>query len=374
MRLIYTIVAMLAVWLPCRGQVSASLLTVSPGAEIYELDGHTALRITDPSRAIDVAVNWGVFDFGAPNFVYRFVKGETDYLCAAVPASLFFREYARQGRSVAEQPLRLTPGQGERLLELAQMNLLPENRVYRYSYIYDNCATRPLALIEQAVGRRLVADSLTVTTFREEMQRNHADYPWYQFGIDLALGSELDRPVTARELCFSPLRLQQMLAGSEMVAPDVVHGEPTLIHEATPWWLTPMAVGWLVALLTAALTVRDLRRRRMSRWLDTAEFGLWGLTGCVIAFLVLVSSHSATSPNWLIVWLNPLCLLGAVLPWVRKSRGKWLNCYHFANFAVLIVWIMLWPLTGQHMNPAFWPWILSDIMRSGAHVYICLKN
>ncbi|MDE7387992.1 MAG: DUF4105 domain-containing protein [Muribaculaceae bacterium] len=375
LRLIHIIMVLTALWPACRGEITASLLTIGPGAEIYELDGHTALRLRDADRGTDMAVNWGVFDFDSPNFVYRFVKGETDYLCVAMPTEFLLREYARAGRSVSEQSLNLTPAQTERLAALVGANLLPQNRVYRYSYIHDNCATRPLLLIEQAIGRPLVADSLTVETFRTEMMRNHRAYPWYQFGIDLALGSGLDGQVTRRQLCFSPLQLERVIAADPAVEPArVIVGGSASDRPATPWWLTPLAVGWAVAAITLCVTAIDIRRRRISRWIDTAEFGLFGLTGCLIAFLVFVSSHSATSPNWLIVWLNPLCLLGAVLPWLRKSGQKWLNCYHFANFAVLIAWILLWPLTGQHMNPAFWPWILSDLMRSGAHVYICRKN
>ena len=58
--------------------IQVSLITCSPGKEIYELEGHTALRIKTPDY--DMAVNYGIFDFNSPNFIYRFVKGETDNL------------------------------------------------------------------------------------------------------------------------------------------------------------------------------------------------------------------------------------------------------------------------------------------------------
>lgn len=161
--------------------MTASLLTASPGAEIYELDGHTGLRLNDPSRQLDMVVNWGVFDFDTPNFVYRFVKGETDYCCAAIPAHAFINAYLRQGRTVTEQTLALTPTQADSLLTLTLRNLLPANRVYRYSYIFDNCATRPLQLIEQAAGRSLIPDGTPSNiTFRDEMTANHRAYPWYR--------------------------------------------------------------------------------------------------------------------------------------------------------------------------------------------------
>lgn len=357
-----------------KSEVTASLLTASPGAEIYELDGHTGLRLADPDRGLDVVINWGVFDFDAPNFIWRYVKGHTDYLCVATDTRYFMKRYLAGGRTITEQHLSLSRSQGEALYEMVLMNLLPQNRVYRYSYIYDNCATRPLEMIERAVGRQLIASEESGMTFRDEMTVNHRLYPWYQFGIDLALGSELDRSVTVRQLAFSPMQLCRMLSADSIVCATEVHQAQTrLVHTPTPWPLRPLAVTLAVMLLTAVATARDLRRRRISRWVDSVEFTLFGIAGCLIAFLVFVSSHSATSPNWLLVWLNPLCLLAAILPWI-KSAKKWLNCYHFANFAVLIVWLLLWPLTNQHMNDAFWPLIVSDLMRSGANIYICRKN
>lgn len=88
-----------------------SFLTCSEGPEIYELEGHTAIRVVDPVNGTDYVVNWGIFDFAAPNFVYRFVKGETDYMSGTAPTRYFLSQYARQGRTVTEQRLRLTPGQ-----------------------------------------------------------------------------------------------------------------------------------------------------------------------------------------------------------------------------------------------------------------------
>lgn len=371
--ILLTLTALLPAQLSAR--VEASLLTASPGKNIYELDGHTGLRLTDSSTGLDMVVNWGIFDFDSPNFVARFVKGDTDYLCAPMPTAHFIRSYVAEGRSVTEQHLNLSPQQAEKLLELVSANLEPQNRVYRYNYIRDNCATRPFLLIEQAAGRRLIAPDATAdgVTFRDEMERNHRLFPWYQFGIDLALGSELDTPLSARDLTFSPLRLKELIAADSIVDQTTVYGAETLVHPATPLLLTPMAVALAVMMLTLLVSIRDMKRLKASRWIDTVEFTLWGLCGCLICFLVFVSTHPASSPNWLLAWLNPLCFIGALLPWI-KSAKKWLNCYHFANFAVLLVWLLVWKATGQHMNPAFLPWIAADLLRSATHIYICLKK
>ena len=71
-----------------------SLLTCAPGTEIYSLFGHTAIRYENYTRRIDVVFNYGMFSFNTPNFIFRFVAGETDYQLGITPYSYFEAEYA----------------------------------------------------------------------------------------------------------------------------------------------------------------------------------------------------------------------------------------------------------------------------------------
>ena len=170
-----------------------SLITCGPGQEIYELEGHSGLRILIPEET-DMVANWGVFDFNTPNFAYRFTKGETDYMMAFEPTSNFLNRYHQNGRSVKEQVLALSDEETEAIIRMMQVNALPENRTYRYNYIKDNCATRPLELISIAIEDTLTfCEKPEFDSFRDAMKFYHMNYPWYQFGIDLALGGDIDK-------------------------------------------------------------------------------------------------------------------------------------------------------------------------------------
>ena len=60
--------------------LQVSLLTCGPGTEVYELFGHTALRVKQQRPGgFDYVFNYGMFNFDAPGFIWRFTKGETDY-------------------------------------------------------------------------------------------------------------------------------------------------------------------------------------------------------------------------------------------------------------------------------------------------------
>lgn len=359
-----------------------SFVNFYPGAEVYELEGHSALRVRTPFT--DVAVSYGMFDFNSPNFLYRFVKGETDYCVGIIPWEFAEREYISGNRAINEHVLNLDSRQKQRLMELLAENLRPENRVYRYNYVLDNCATRPLAIVEKALGDSIVlsmAPADVGPSFRSSMRHYHRNYPWYQFGIDLCLGSGIDRPVSNREKSFAPVTLDHMLAsatagGKPLVSETrIIFDAPAdaAVLEPTPWYLTPLFVCCVIFVAVALMTVRDVRRRRVTRWVDSVLFGVFGIEGCVLTFLIFVSVHEATSPNWLYLWLNPLCLIAAVGVWIKSAR-KLVMWYQIVNFAVVAGLCMAWPLTGQSANPAFVPLAAAGLMRSASYVYITYSD
>ncbi len=365
--------------------ITVSLLTCAPGSDIYELEGHTGLRLQ--SSSFDFVVNWGLFDFDSPGFVYRFVKGETDYMVGASSTDIFLAHYARFGRSVTQQTLNLDSLQAARVYSLVATALQGDPR-YRYNYVKDNCALRPLRLLRKA----LAPDSLLLgpsglsdrdgATFRRAMAFYHSHYPWYQFGIDLALGSGIDKPLSSDQIAFAPVALETMMAGARIEAPSgasvpavsatvqLVAGQPGgVVLPATPWYLTPMVAAILLMLLSAFFTWADMVRRIVTRWFDALLFGLYGLAGCLLAFLVLVSVHEATSPNWLLLWLNPFCLLVTILIWSPAGR-RFLLYYHYANLAALLALCILMPAMNQTANLAFIPLVIADAMRSLSYIYV----
>lgn len=368
-RIIAILALMCSLAVAMAADVQVSLITCYPGSEVYELDGHTALRVR--GDGFDSVINWGIFDFDTPNFIYRFLKGETDYMVAEVPYELFISSYGRSGRKVVEQPLEADSLSVQRLCEMLRYNLLPGNRVYRYNYVKDNCATRPMQMIERSgagvFDRKYVGDE---RTFRQVMRRYHAAYPWYQFGIDLALGSGIDYVITPGEQAFSPMLLMQMLPVEPRVIIEDAGGGPA---EATPLYLTPMAVFLAVMLAVWVVLFRSVKRGREVKWLYTVFYGALGIVGCGLAFLIFVSVHEATSPNWLLLFFNPLCLVPAIFIWVKRAR-KLVVWYQMLNFALIIAGSVLWPLTGQSMNYAVIPILLADISLSATYLYINYRN
>ena len=362
-------------------------VNIYPGPEIYELEGHSAVLVDIKGRQ-PMAYNFGVFDFNAPNFVYRFVKGETDYRAVEWPWNAFLWPYVHQGRRVVAHELNFDAAQKEALVRLLAENVRPENAVYRYNYVKDNCATRPLRAVERAAGDSIVLGAApfetageAAPTFRNVMRHYHSNYPWYQFGIDLALGSGIDYPLSRREIAFAPAELDGMLSGATVGGKPLVKSSKVMadfapgnaVKAPTPWYLTPLAVGWAVFALALILTVRSVRRRRVGRLFDAVFFGIVGLAGLVLTFLIFISVHEATSPNWLYAWVNPAALLVPATIYIKKAKIV-LMWYQIANFAVLFALVAGWGLLPQSANAAFLPLILAEMMRSASYIYISKKN
>lgn len=357
-------------------------INIYPGADIYELEGHSAIAVFIDGQE-PVAYNFGVFDFNAPNFVYRFVKGKTDYKAVETPWKYFIWPYFNQHRRVVAHELNFDSDQKARLIELLKENVKPENATYRYNYVKDNCATRPLKAVEKAAGDsiqlspgEIEANSSIPITFRNVMRHYHSNYPWYQFGIDLALGSGIDYPLTRRELAFAPAELDGMLHGATVGGRPLVKSSRAIvdfpadgaIEGPTPWYLSPIFVCWLFFFITFAITIRDWRRGKPTRWFDAAFFSLIGLTGCLLTFLIFVSVHEATSPNWLYAWLNPAALLVPCLIWLKRTKIV-IVCYQIVNFAVLFTLLAIWYFLPQSANAAFLPLILAEMMRSANYLH-----
>ncbi|MDE7402525.1 MAG: DUF4105 domain-containing protein [Muribaculaceae bacterium] len=367
-----------------RDSLIVSLVTCWPGPEVYELCGHEAIRIrsASPQADMDSVWNYGIFSFDQPNFIYRFVKGETDYKLAGYPFEWFMPEYQEQGRRVEEQVLNLNQEEAHKLLALLREEAKPENCTYRYNYVLDNCATRPIERIGQSSGKRVIyPDSAAYGTFRNTMRHYHRGYPWYQFGIDICLGSGIDRPINGHGEMFAPVEMYRKVAGAhfEDGTPLVLHtnvlnqGVEDATSGPTPWYLTP--IFWSLALLgiTALLAFRMIRKRTIYRPVYSAWFGLIGITGCVVAFLLFVSTHEATTPNLNFFWLNPLQLVLALGVWWRSWRPAAI-AMAWVDMLLIVILLLVWPWQHQSANIAFFPLMGVTLLLAAVYAIIAPKQ
>lgn len=362
-------------------EAQISILTAAPSNdEVYTLYGHTAIRVIDTLYKLDVVFNYGIFDFSKPNFVYRFTKGETDYKLAAYNFSHYIIEYQMRGSEVTEQVLNLTPEEIDKIWNALITNAQPENAVYRYNFFFDNCATRPVAIVEEQVnGEVKYNDPPKPQTFRDLINYCTRSNPWLTFGCDLALGSPTDRVATPHEMMFLPVYLKDEFEKATIVNPDgserkLVKSTTRIAEEVTNGdqgnkeWFTPMFCSILIFLLVLFTTYIEWKKKTYFRLVDCTLFLLAGVAGTVLFFLCFISTHPCIWPNWSIVWLQPFDLVAVILFAVKKFR-KAAYYYHFINFAALTLLLAGWYFIPQHLNIAFIPLVATLWLRSGFGIY-----
>ena len=360
-----------------------SLITCHAGSIMYELCGHTAIRVQHNEN--DWAVNYGLFEFKSKNFALKFLKGETDYRVGAYPFEQFLIHYLNENRRIVEQEINLTPEQSWMLLDLLDINLRPENCTYRYNYVKNNCATKPINLIEQVVNDTIAfsepgIDGSNNWSYRDEMRHFHKNYPWYQLGIDLALGSGIDYQLSTREKMFAPMTLECMMRGATITDSlgnkiPIIKKE-TIINEGapaqlppTPLILSPLFIFTLLFGCTLLISFRDFKRKQISRWFDSIIYGCFGFASIIITFLIFVSVNEATSPNYLFLWLNPLCFIPTICIWIKKCN-KIVTYYHIFNIVALILLTIILTSGIQTGNKAIAPLLLIGVIRSVTNIYI----
>ncbi len=364
--------------------IRISLLTCAPGPEIYSLFGHTAIRVEVPSRKMDLVYNYGIFSFQTPDFIYRFVKGETDYQLGIVPYSYFEMEYAGRGSYVVQQELNLFPEEKERLIAILEENYLPQNRTYRYNYFYDNCTTRARDKIEESIdGKVIYQVDCEPLTFRKIVHRFTKDFPWSEFGTDLCLGSEADKAIDLRAQMFSPFVTMYAMDSAVIRTSDgslhplVKHSsrivDPVSYPRTKEFPLSPMTCALIVLALSLCISLLELRYKFATWWFDLILFGAQGIAGCVIAFLFFFSVHPTVGSNYLLIILNPIPLVYS--PWMLyKALKHKKDLYHIGNVVVLTLFIVFWWLIPQKITPVMLPLTLGLSIRSITRIIVTRKR
>lgn len=359
--------------------IRVSLVTCSPGTEVYAVYGHTALRIEVPSDGIDVVVNYGLFDFDAPNFLWKFVRGDTDYVVGALGYPIFEREYIERGSSVTLQELNLSETEKVALIKSLDKNLLPENREYRYNFLYNNCSTKARDKVEEVLGCDVVlAETDTVATYRSIIHLYTADYPWLQFGIDYLLGLEADRPIGAREQMFAPEYLKDYTAATQLVVSGRTYpyvASERVVEPIAPqpdtftFMLTPMQLMILLLLFTACVCTLEYLVERRQWWYDVLLLLVQGVMGCVVAFLFFFSEHPTVGSNLHVIYLNPLPLL--FIPFIVRDivKGR-KGILSYVLGALLVIFVGVSLLTRQYIQPAAYVLVAAWLLRVVHNVWL----
>ena len=307
--------------------IQISLLTCSPGKEVWAQYGHTAIRYYDKESGEDLAINYGIFSLDQTYFIPRFVLGMTDYRMGVQPMDMFIAQYSYEGRGVVEQVLNLSSEDKEFIYKALQENMKPENVVYRYNYFFDNCTTRARdMLVNHLHGKVVYPPAEEDATFRSMIHKWNNKYEWSQFGEDLLLGVNADRKTTKSEQQFLPENLRSDFDKARYNGKPLVKETNVLLDAETEvaepvFPLSPLSIALIFAVISLVMMLFSYRRQQVYWAWDLALMLTSGLMG-IIFFVMIFSQHPCVSLNFILLFFNPLPLF-FLYSTIKKKKVIW---------------------------------------------------
>ena len=339
-----------------------SLLTCAPGAELYALFGHSAVRVKDPAKRYDKAFNYGIFDFDTPNFMVKFVRGKLLYKLGVQDMRRFDYSYKQDKRPYVEQVFNLNQEQKNKVFNYLLNNARPENREYKYDFFFDNCASRIRDVLQESLGDEVdIPTALPNTTYPSYrsfldfyLYGNHVlgehpdQHTWTDFGMDLILGIPADQEANLSGQMYLPEFLAENLSQGKIGGTALLENwsakakksTPTL---PTPWYFpTPFKVFTILFLMMLGLFFSN--KNKLSRVLYGILFLLLGLSGWLFLFMWFGTDHEACHQNMNMLWMNPLHLFLGIQLLRNKVSDLWKKYMGIAltlNLLVLVGWKFL---------------------------------
>ncbi len=307
--------------------VQITVLTMSPGGDLFARFGHTAIRVDDEAGAR--VYNFGAFKANDPHLASQFLHNRIPYYLSVNEPEVF--EWKYRNRTMVGQLLALDDDEARHLSERLAFTLLPENRSYRYDWFRNNCTTKARDFIDETLGGKWRAQlDGKAPRYHGTIRALLADALWSLPSLftafSIGLNARVDEPLDAWQELSMPFDLMHALSlarrsdGRPLVASQWIWEGPAPRARREPRWLQPL----FEALLLFLLAVGALGRGRMARVVAGIALSTWGALSTLVALWIIFWSAIAYPDTFLSVNLIGWSPLAAplVVVGVRLARGR----------------------------------------------------
>ncbi len=309
--------------------VTASLLIMSPGDELYSCAGHACIRLECPTYNLDYCFSYE--SESVKEKVLTFFMGKLKMGMFAIPTEDYLKLGRESGRGVMQYRLNLPPDVKQRLWKILD-DKVAEGANLPYDHLKRGCAQTILVLLREALKPRML-EVPPWPDFYKKTQREVVDYsisprlyPWQRFFLTGICGIEVDKNVPPSEKIMTPEVLLGFLRTVKVSGSPIIDNVGVELLPAKPLASGPLVTPFAVSWFFVGLAVADVFLH--CRGIDILFLSIQSIVGLFYTFLVFFSDLPATSWHWLIVPFNLLPLL------FWKWRWKW--ALWFA--VVLVLW------------------------------------
>ena len=344
-----------------------SLLTCTPGEELYSTFGHSAYRVVDSTSLTDIVYNYGTFNFDVDGFYLKFIQGNLLYYVSAEYFTDFKDLYQSTNRGITEQVLNLSAAEKITIQRFLNNNLKEENKYYKYDFFFDNCTTRLRDILKKhhdsAFTQKAVmpAGSSFRLAIHQYLDKNHKD--WAKLGIDILLGQPCDGVMTAEQMQFLPDNLMKSLDSSNN--PIVLSSQnlyPLSDDHAKKSFFTPFVIFSLLLIFIVLIGfVKNKFAQAFLQGFDGMFFFLTGVLGVIIIFMWFGTDLIMYKNNFNLMWAWPT---HTIMAFFVNSKKSWVKKYFKFTAVALMAVLISWFFLPQQMNNALIPILLLLIYRS----------
>ena len=353
-------------------RIRISLLTCTPGEELYATFGHSALRIIDSNSVTDHVYNFGTFNFDDAGFYLKFIKGQLKYYVNVEEFDDFKFDYIAENRGITEQVLNFIPAEKISIHRALIENIKEENKFYMYDFFYDNCTTRLRDIIVKYHHPSPVLPAVMPTTYtfrnaiHQYLDDNHKD--WSKFGIDILLGAPTDAVMTNAQQEFLPENLLKALDSTKNTTIVSTSKNLYVLGETNnkSSLFTPLVLFSLFLLVFVFLSFfKNKNALNILSLLDSFLFFTVGLLGIILVLMWVGTDHIMTKNNYNLLWAWPMHIVYAFFMHKNTKRVK---TYSLLVTVFLILFLCCWFFVAQKMNNALLPLIVLMIWRVGSSI------
>jgi hypothetical protein len=354
-----------------------SVLTIGQGSSLNDAFGHNGFRIKDQENGIDDVYDYGRFPFNDPGFYLNFARGKLSYSIGKDAFKDVIRFYTWQNRTIKEQKLNLNVSEKQNLYNYLLNNNKPENKNYLYDFFFDNCATKIKDVANTVVNNTIIfntPEDYKSQTFRTLIHNNLNKNSWGSLGIDIALGSVIDKTATPEEQLFLPENIHKFFEvavlknGKALVSDNQILNSKKAETIKSNILFSPLMIFSVIALCILYFTYSDFKKKKRSKWLDIA---LFMITGCIGVFLLLLwfaTDHNATAHNYNLLWAFALNIF--MIGQLKRNQPKaWFIKYLKFLLIMLCLLVLHWTIGVQVFAITLIPLLLALTIR-----YVYLVN
>jgi len=348
-------------------RIRISLLTCTPGDELYSTFGHSALRLTDSNSVTDLVYNYGTFNFDEKDFYLKFIQGRLKYFLSIEDFQDFKNDYIADHRGITEQVLNFSAEEKIAVRGALIENLKEENRYYLYDFFLDNCTTRLRDIIVQHHHPAAILQPVMPVnySFRDALHQylNKGSMPWSRLGIDILLGASADEKMTAAQQEFLPDNLMHglnnvrntgMVSSVQDIYSIVPRGNKKVVF-------SPFVIFCCLFLLFVLLSIsKNNAAKRILSGFDSFLFFAVGLLGALLLTVWLITDFPMLKNNYNLLWAWPIHIVYAFM--MHRDR-RWVKLYSLFLAVFLVLLLISWPFLAQSMDTALIPIVLLMIWR-----------